>query len=335
MVNINHSRRKILQTFGAGLVGATGMASAKSGTSGMAAAVESDSVEVEASSTPQWTVENPVEGDNVVDVALCVGYYGSQLQSRWVNGSLQDRWVHFLEATFTGTSDSGSTTSYNIDKQLFDTRFYNGTEHNGSPTAGSAAWPNPPFGNWSQVVDAVVEGSLGAPSTIASIALSVDDIKDAYEDNPFDTEQSDKIQFEADYSGWTRENASHSVNFTADQVPGTDGMVDILSAAGDLGAEYNTSSWVYLYPEDDVMYQTPPGSRSVDLQESFDTMSNQQLAENGVQRVNPSKLSKQTKRASRFDLRDNGPTYVKSFNMDVEFGAENGTAVNPSVTKKQ
>lgn len=328
MVRNNHTRRRVLQSIGASMVGLTGIASAKGNGLGTTGVSTQDYVVSSGE-----IVSNAVEGDNVVDVALSVGYYGSQLQDRWINGSIEERWVHFLEATMTGTCDSSST-CYNIDKQLFDTRFYSGTEHNGAPSAGSAAWPNPPFGNWSQVIDAVVEASLGALSTIASIGLSADDIKDAYENDPFDTEQSDLIYFEADYSGWTRETASHSVNFTADQVPGTDGMVDILSAAGDIGAAYNTGAWVYLYPDDGTMYDRPPGSRSsVSLQETFDTMSEKELAANGIERINPAELSEQKIRQSRFDLSGNRPVYIKSFDMGVEVGAENGTVVNPTITK--
>lgn len=339
MVRKNHTRRRVLQTFGASLIGASGIGSAKQDTVSLSTANESDLPSVKAASQGEIVGEMAVEGDNNVNGALSVGYYDSELQNRWVDGSLVERWVHFFEASFTATVES-DLQSYNINKQFFDTRFYGGTEHNGAPSAGSAAWPDPPIGNWSQVVDAVVEASLGALSTVASLGLSADDIKEAYENDPFDTERSDKIYFEADYGGYYRESASHSVNFTADQVPGTDGMVDILSAAGDIGAANPTAAMVYLYPEDDTLYKYPPGSRSsasvqdssktTSIRDSFDAMSQAELAEQGVKRVNPSELSKQTIQESRFNLRNNEPTYVKSFNFDVEFGAKNGSVHSTS-----
>lgn len=262
-----------------------------------------------------------------------MGYYGSQLQDRWVNGSVKERWAHLLEASFTATSDT-NVESYNIDKQFFDTRFYDGSENNVSPNAGSAAWPNPPLGNWSQVVDAVVESSLGALSTVASIGLSHDDIKNAYENDPFDTDKTGKISFEADYSGYTRESASHSVHFTADQVPGTTGTIDIVSAAGDIGSSSDTSAGIYLYPEDDAMYKDPLHTSSESIQSSFDTMTQAQLAERGIKRVDPTSLSEQMIRQSPFDFSGDGPIYIKSFNFDVEFRAENGSVVSTPSTKE-
>lgn len=331
MVRKNHNRRQVLQALGTSLIGATGITSAKQN-----AVNESNGVEIEAvTDTPQWIEKNPVEGANVVDVALSVGYYGSELKSRWIDGSIEDRWVHFLEACFTATCDS-SLDTYNIDKQYFDTRFYDGTEHHGSPDAGSAAWPNPPLQNWSEIVIDVVQGSAGALSTIASFGLSASEIMDAYGNKSFDTKQTDKIYFEAGYGGYAREDASHSVNFTADQVPNTIGTLHISSAAGDNGGPSDVLSEIYLYPEDNAMYKDPLNTTSSteSLQSTFDNMTQAQLAEYGVKRVDPNSLSKQMIRQSPFDLSGGKPVYIKSFNFDVEFGAENGSVVSTPSTKK-
>lgn len=328
MARKNHKRRHVLQALGTGLIGATGITSAKQNSVN-----ESNTVNIEVTDTPQWIEQNPVEGANVVDVSLSVGYYGSELQQRWVNGSLVDRWVHFLETTFTATSDT-STGSYNIYKQFFKTQFYDGTEHNGSPSAGSAAWPDPPLGNWTQVVDAVVEGSLGALSTIASIGLSADDVKNAYENDSFDTDRTDKIELGDNYSGYTRESASHSVNFTADQVPGTLGTLHIVSGAGDVGSSSDVSAEIYLYPKDDDMYKDPIDTQSGSLRSSFDTMTQAELAEYGVKRVDPKNISEQTIKRSPFDFNGNKPIYIKPFSFDVEFGAENGSITSSPTTKE-
>jgi len=248
---------------------------------------------------------------------------------------LEDRWVHFFDASMIGHCESGGLDCYNINSQRFDTRMYDGTEHRGSPNAGAAAWPDPIGGNWSKATAAILETTLTTLSDVASVSKGVTQIIDAYNDKPFDTERTDKIEFKADYSAYTRETVSHSVNFTADQVPNTSGMVDILSAAGDNGASYETSSWVYLYPEHDDISKNPPSASSTGtLRDTLDTMSQEKLAEYGIQRVKSSEVDEQTRRSSRFNIGGDQPSYIKSFNMDVEFGAENGSVVKGPQKKK-
>lgn len=126
-----------------------------------------------------------------------------------------------------------------------------------------------------------------------------------------------------------------SVTFTADQVPDTNGMVDILSSAGDVGHDHDTSSFVYLYPDDGDISKNPPSSTDDgSLRQTLDTMSQDQLAKHGIRRVNPSEISRTTRKNSRFDLSGERPTYIKSFDMDVEFGAENGTVISSPSTNK-
>lgn len=328
MTRNSHSRRQVLKRVGTGAVGIAGVASMRSGATSTVGATVNDRPELSSIDDLNWVETDLVEGDNVVDVCLSVGYYGSELQSRWVDDEIVDRWVHFFDATMTSHCES-DTDCYNIDSQRFDTRFYSGTEHNGVPSAGAAAWPDPPGGNWSQVVDTVVEESLGTLSTLVGLGQSVDEIIDAYNAKPFDTEQTDKIEFEADYSAYTRKTASHSVNFTADQVPGTDGMVDILSGAGDVGHDHITSALVYLYPDSGDMNKNPPSSTDAEgIRDTLDAMSQEQLSEYDTLRVNPSEISQTMRKNSRFDLSSERPTYIRYFDVDVEFGAENGTVVS-------
>lgn len=127
MVRNNHTRRRVIQTLGASIIGASGVGSAKQDTS-PSTVDENNLLSVEAENQGDIIGEMTVEGANTVDAALSVGYYGSELQSRWVNSSLVERWVHFLEASFCATDDA-TLQSYNITKQFFDTRFYSGTEH--------------------------------------------------------------------------------------------------------------------------------------------------------------------------------------------------------------
>ena len=303
----NPSRRKFVAAVGASTVGSVGMSSATA---------ESES-DLSTLDDLEWMTTNPVESDVApVYVTLTLGYYGSQLTQRWVDGSLEDRWAHFFDATMCARCEDDC---YNIESQSFEAVMSQETEHNASPDAGAAAWPDPPGGNWSEVGMTVLEESLGQLSQLVSLAQSADEIMDAYEEEDFDTEDSDEIEFQADY-WWTRHTASHSVQFVADQPPETNGAIDVYSGVGGSGG---VEAYVLMCPKGGDMGTVLPSP------DTLESMSDEELNEHRITRINPAEVERNPElaRKSRFDLSSERPNYIASFPIEVEVGAEGGSVV--------
>lgn len=323
----NKCRRTVLKTLGTGVIGIAGLASSTLASEGVAPAGDLE-----------WIVSEAVEGDNTVDLCMSVGYFGSELQTRWIGpGNSEDRWVHFFEANMVAMDTADG--SYNISGQEFDTRMLSDTEHNGSPIAGSTAWPYPESGNWDSVTKEILEGGLGIASNLFSFGSTADNVIDAYGSRSFDTTNSDKISFETSYA-IQREKASHHVNFTADQPPDSNGMVDVLCVAEEI---LNVSGSIYLYPESDNLpkpehYDEPTSLRTADTAEKseyrkmLDAMSDEELAEYGVKRVDSSDISIEAADESKRNLQSDHPSYITSFDFDVEYNAENGNIVDSKKT---
>lgn len=243
--------------------------------------------------------------------------------------------------SFCATDTSGN---YNIFDQRFDTRFYSGTEHNDLPDAGSAAWPNPPGGNWGAVLEVIIENAITNLSSLADFAYTAQEVKGAYEEEDFDVEEMDHIEFEANYRWYTRTECSHSVNFVADQVPGSSGMVDILSVTSDAGID-DVGPYIYLYPEDDEIpepshHDTSSTSTATTSESSggktpymdmFDAMSTSELADYGVKRIPPGQAEQIAPHHTPNP--SDRATYVTSFNPTIEFGAQNGVVVETEITE--
>lgn len=168
----------------------------------------------------------------------------------------------------------------------------------------------------------------------------------------------DQIEFIANYGFWSREKASHHVNFVADQIPGESGMVDVLSAAEDQGAAYETGSFIYMYPEGkdldkpqnyslSTMSNTesgvtnldnsnnPPtdGGREFGTRKALDAMSERALERRDIKRIDPSEVSAEQARKSKFDFSGDKPAYIAKFGFDVEFDTKNGTSVGKNENK--
>lgn len=294
-----------------------------------------DGVEANSESDLEWTANNTMEGDNTVSASLEVGYFGSDLDQRWIDGELKERWRHYLEASFCATDTYQVN---NIWGQRFDTRFYNGTEHNGVPTAGSAAWPDPPGGNWGAVLEVVLENAITSLSSIANFGRTAQEVKEAYNEEDFSVKEMDHIEFDANYRHYTRNDCSHSVNFVADQIPDTTGMVDVLSVANDTDID-EVGPYIYIYPDDgnipepthhDTSTASTSGSSggsdsNTPYMDMFDNMSQGELAQHGVQRIPSSQTAKLG--PNRTPSPSDRPTYVTTFEPNIEFGAKNGEIV--------
>lgn len=303
----------------------------------------SNSVSANDAGDLQWSINNTVEGNNNVNVSLEVGYYGSDLTQRYIDGEYRERWAHFLEASFTAkdTFFAGG----NIFDQRFDTRFNGATEHNLTPTAGSAAWPDPPGGNWGEVLKVILEESITSLNAVANFTKTASEVLDAYQEEDFSTEETERIEFETSYRALTRDECSHSVNFVADQEPGTDGMVDILSGAQD-NVNEEVNALMYLYPDSGDLPKPPQYSTTnMDMSDSgtdtpymdmFDKMSEEELAEHGIQRV-PFEQHQRERVSPDGGPSDRDPPkrpiYTTSFDPVVEFEAENGRIANSEVSK--
>lgn len=294
----------------------------------------SNSVSANDAGDLQWSINNTIEGNNNVNASLEVGYYGSDLTQRYIDGEYRERWAHFLEAGFCAkdTFFAGG----NIYDQRFDTRFYDGTEHNLTPTAGAAAWPDPPGGNWGEVLKVLLEESITSLSAVANFTKTASEVLAAYQEEDFSVEEMERIEFEANYRGFTRDECSHSVNFVADQKPDTDGMVDILSAVQD-NVNEEVGAWIYLYPDSGDLPKPPQYSATnTPYMDMFDKMSEEELAEHGIQRI---PFEQQQRDRVSPDRRPSDrdppkrPIYTTSFDPVVEFEAKNGQIIDSGVSK--
>lgn len=332
MVRYNHTRRKFLEVTGAGLIGFSGIASAKQDEISGNNTTENSISVLEISDTPQKLVDMAVDGNNVVNTGFTVGYYGSQPYETWVDGETKSRWNHLFESTMFGKAESG----YNIEKQSFKAEYFGGAEHNGSPNAAAASWPDPPFDNFTPVAKKVIKSCLTAASTVASVVLTDADIMEAYGKKNFGTNSSSNISFTGDYTYSLRAKVSNSVHFEVDTVPGNSGIVDITSSATDVGTGENVGATISATMQDDAYYfeQNALQESSVTLRDTLDAMSERQLAKHNIHRINPSEVSAEVARNSRFDLSKDRPSYIKFFDPQFEFAAENGSVVNPSIAKK-
>ncbi|WP_128906633.1 hypothetical protein [Halorubrum amylolyticum] len=158
---------------------------------------------------------------------------------------------------------------------------------------------------------------------------------DAYQEEDFNVEKMEHIEFEANYREFSRDECSHSVNFAADQKPGTDGMVDILSAAQD-NINGEVGAWVYLYPDSGDLPKPPQYSATTTpYMDMFDEMSEEELAEHGIQRIQSEQRQDRISPDRRPSDRDppKRPIYTTSFDPVVEFEAKNGQVINSGVSK--
>ena len=200
---------------------------------------------------------------------------------------------------------------------------------------GSAAWPSPLGGNWGEVLEVILKESISSLSTVAAFTKTASEVIDAYQTEDFDVVEMDHVEFDANYRGLTREECSHSVAFTADQQPDTDGMIDILSSAqdslnGDVGAV------VYLYPESGDLPKPPQYSdTTTSYSDMFDEMSEEELAEYEIQRIPYEQRKDRIPSHQKPSDRDvpKRPVYTTSFEPDVDFDVKNGRIINSEVYK--
>ena len=306
----NPSRRKFVAAVGASTVGSVGMSSA---TAEKTQSDLSDITELE------WVTTNTVESDIApVYVTLTFGYYGSETVYRTIDGDIVERWAHIFEASMCARCEDNC---YNIESQNFEALMNQETEFNdGNPTAGAAAWPDPPGGNWSEVAETVLKEALGELVSLVSVAQTADEIMDAYEHEDFDTEHQNELSFEANYLT-TRHTASHSVDFIADQPPETNGAIDVYSGVGGTGG---VEAYVLMCPKGEDMGTVLPEP------DTLDSMSTKELNERGITRIEQSAIERNAEqvRNSRFELNRDGPNYIASFPMEIELGAKGGSVVN-------
>jgi len=282
---------------------------------------------------------NGKEGSNGNAAAIAVGYAGSQLQERWIDGELKERWSHAIEVSMSGAcSDHPGGVCYNIDSQAFEARLYGDVEQHVEPNAGAASWPTPPGGNWSEASDAVVQNSLTTLSNLASVGFGAEDVIDAYHEENFDTSGSSNpaIEFLEEYDVVTRHTASHFVRMQIDQVPGGsyDGMVDMLAGVSKGNDLWETQAWAYVYPagEDDANIVPDAGLHdsaskyrkgNKTLREKLDQMSRRELRERGIRRVTPAEIdaNPELEQQAPFTLDRDRANYIASFPVEAGAGA--------------
>ncbi|WP_312912674.1 hypothetical protein [Natronosalvus caseinilyticus] len=322
----NPTRRKMLKMVGmSSALGATGTVAGYEGDERETTTLSMEGSDIESLTLdePEWTVTNTNKYGGIT-IALTVGYFGSQPQERWVPDPMRQetRYAHFFEASMCATcTTSSGRTCYDISNQAFDTLFYGGSENNVTPVAAATAWPEPSGGNWDSAYEALVDEVVGAVSDIASVYYGTQAVLDAYDEVPFDTNARDQIVFEQPYSFTSRYQANHQVNFQADQIPGSDGMVDILSVVS-RDTMWSNSTVVYVYPDSDDIGNVSPNpstynTTSETMIDAYDRMSDKELKDHNLKRIYPSEVPEKVRRNTPFELTPGKPTYVTSFDMDV------------------
>jgi len=292
-------------------------------------------VNANSESDLEWTAGNTRESDGWVAVNLEIGYYGSELTRRWIDGKTRERWAHYLEATFLGKDTYDD--SYNIYGQSFETSFTDkDTEHNAIPKAGAAAWPNPPGGNWGKVLEVIIKESLRTFSKVADFAYTADEIRDAYEEEDFSTNNRERIDFSANYSYYTRSECSHSVRFVADQVPDRYGCLDVAGAADETQDPVESNMRLFVR-KDDIQKPKSSSDSSSSSQSStpymdmFDSMSHEELKSQGIQRVPAGESAEISPHDTHDSTLLDRPTYITSFEPKIHFGGANSKPINTRV----
>ncbi len=267
-------------------------------------------------------------------------------------------WKHRFDLTNIGHSAPlNGRQTYNIWEQWFkcgpaypDYEPENPIEFHSIPTAGACSWPDPPGGNWSEVLEEIVEETATEASKFVDLIHTSDEIYNAYKQKSFDSQGPDSIEFNKEYKAMTRTESSHGVHFSVHTVPGAYNTVKIESGIADYsGLDKAKVAFKVDITDDNVnplsKAETTSHNQS-SLYSRFDQMSKDELHEIGVIRVYKSDLDKllekikmerrenqdskkitrelrsvkQTKQ--RLDFEPDGYTYIKSFSMDTKIKKE-------------
>ncbi|WP_135664218.1 hypothetical protein [Halorhabdus rudnickae] len=366
-------RRTLLKNMGiSGLLGLTGVSISRPAVGSTQSQIGdgvTDRSLLAGINDPKWTENEKVEQNVGNNTSVTVGYMGSELDTVYDddNNEWVEYWKHRFDLSNIGHSAPlGSDKTYNIGEQWFKCgpaypdydpedpiKFYD------VPVAGACAWPNPPGGNWSEVIKEIVEKAATEANQIVNLAHTASTIYNAYQEKSFNSEGPDSIKLKKDYNAVKRNESSHSVHFSIHTVPGGYNTAKIESGISYGGGSDEASvEFKVDITDDTVTPLTKSEGSSTNIQSSlrsrFDQMSQDELDEIGVMRVYKSDLEKLLKKLKkerrrnkqhpskiqedaekidreiysvkqakqRLDFEPDGHTYIKTQSMNVDIKKE-------------